>query len=970
MKKRKKLLVFRTLALSLSAALLLSSFPVYATPEESLTSPLSAQDATLPIETPAYSFLFQYDDAANKSILLDKILKIGGEVQYEIDSMNCVAAKLTMEQLPRIKEMECVQMTEKNYEYNLLTLDEDAASSSTHGSICENEPLIPEETTESESPSTDTNMSAAETLSVAAESTEETEVQADSIEELRRLLAGEPPVREESSVSPSYELLLPEESAGDELTAVGAHTAFQAAHELNCKGQNRKIALFDTGVSAHPDLQIAGGVSFAGDPNAYNDTNGHGTQMAGIIAASGAGNPMVKGAAPEAQLYAVKLTDGESFINTAAVLKGIEWAIAEDMDIISMSFGTYFYSKLLERALELAQENGILVVAPAGNDGGFAEEYRLMYPAAYDAVIAVGAGGAYGTESFSNNNEQLDFVAPGRLDTLQADGAYTRVVGTSASAAYVTGILAGLWSHNIALSGDKLLNLTKNTAYVSNNQKSYVGYGEINVAEALQSAEDNAILNSVKSEKLVKNNTAVLEELELKEEVALADVNTEMPAAMAAGNCFANEMANAISISFIYWKSGRINCPGNEVWYKFMANASGVHPDNSPGWYTVHTQGSLDTVGYLYDSSGNQIAYNDDDNGDTNFGFWAQLNKNQTYYIRVKAFGSDTGNYDIRVSYFDDDYGNTLASAYNGSEMWGTYYEDKSISGYLHGQEDIDFFKFVPARDCVMDIYTDGSTNTTGALYDECGNLLIRTIYTGPTPLPSPDAMYLGDDNGNGNGNFRITAHLKAMKFYYIAVSHSSGGYGDYTLKFKFVKDYNTRIINDQYNVVYWHNDNQSPTTGWQTWLGDETRHYYKVFISDNAKGEYRDRCIDDIYNIKSGLSQLMSSPVASEVLSFLISYGIDFIPVYGPAINMAIDVGKMILSGLETISYVEREKYISCMNQIDKNPNQYIIITNWEHSGWLIDNFIHTGNTIEIDSGNYYGSEYERGEFSKVALR
>ena len=238
---------------------------------------------------------------------------------------------------------------------------------------------------------------------------------------------------------------------------------------------------------------------------------------------------------------------------------------------------------------------------------------------------------------------------------------------------------------------------------------------------------------------------------------------------MAAGNCFTNEMANAISISFIYWKSDRINCPGNEVWYKFTANASGVHPDNSPGWYTVHTQGSLDTVGYLYDSSGNQIAYNDDDNGDTNFGFWAQLNKNQTYYIRVKAFGSDTGNYDIRVSYFDDDYGNTLASAYNGSEMWGTYYEDKSISGYLHGQEDIDFFKFVPARDCVMDIYTDGSTNTTGALYDECGNLLIRTIYTGPTPLPSPDAMYLGDDNGNGNGNFRITAHLKAMKFYYIA---------------------------------------------------------------------------------------------------------------------------------------------------------------------------------------------------------
>ena len=63
-----------------------------------------------------------------------------------------------------------------------------------------------------------------------------------------------------------------------------------------------------------------------------------------------------------------------------------------------------------------------------------------------------------------------------------------------------------------------------------------------------------------------------------------------------------------------------------------------------------------------------------------------------------------------------------------------------------------------------------------------------------PLP-PDTDAAYTGDDNGNGNGNFKITAHLKAMQFYYIAVSHSTGGYGDYTLKFKFLKDYCNDLV-------------------------------------------------------------------------------------------------------------------------------------------------------------------------------
>ena len=90
----------------------------------------------------------------------------------------------------------------------------------------------------------------------------------------------------------------------------------------------------------------------------------------------------------------------------------------------------------------------------------------------------------------------------------------------------------------------------------------------------------------------------------------------------------------------------------------------------------------------------------------------------------------------------------------------------------LHSRDDVDYYTFVPARNCVMEIYTEGDTDTYGQLYCASGGLLDS------------------DNNSNGNGNFKITAHLEAMKRYYIAVSHnSSTGYGDYTLRFKFVKD-------------------------------------------------------------------------------------------------------------------------------------------------------------------------------------
>ena len=307
--------------------------------------------------------------------------------------------------------------------------------------------------------------------------------------------------------------------------------------------------------------------------------------------------------------------------------------------------------------------------------------------------------------------------------------------------------------------------------------------------------------------------------------------------------CSSNDMSSAINIPFINWQSGYISCPGNEVWYKFTANASGVHPNGSPGWYTIHTQGNLDTVGYLYDSYGHQIAYNDDGDNGLNFNIWAQLDYYETYYIRVKAYGGNTGSYKIRVSYFSDDHGNTPDTA---TIVTGVYYEDKSVSGCLHSQDDVDYYTFVPARNCVMEIYTEGDTDTYGRLYCASGGLLYS------------------DNNSNGNGNFKITAHLEAMKRYYIAVSHnSSTGYGDYTLRFKFVRDW-MNAVSGQYNIALWKNTDTPNATS------TDYVEISRAFVTADAASEYYAVIVEDLPSHKPSIGAAIESGVHNELWSAL----------------------------------------------------------------------------------------------------
>ncbi|MGE9753548.1 serine protease Isp [Bacillus inaquosorum] len=218
------------------------------------------------------------------------------------------------------------------------------------------------------------------------------------------------------------------------------------------KGKDVKIAVLDTGCDAsHPDLksQIIGGKNFTDDDggkeDSISDYNGHGTHVAGTIAANDSSGG-IAGVAPEASLLIVKVLGGENGSGQYEwIINGINYAVEQKVDIISMSLGGPSDVPELEEAVKNAVKNGVLVVCAAGNEGdGDERTEELSYPAAYNDVIAVGSVSvARESSEFSNTNKEIDLVAPGEniLSTLP-NKKYGKLTGTSMAAPHVSGALA------------------------------------------------------------------------------------------------------------------------------------------------------------------------------------------------------------------------------------------------------------------------------------------------------------------------------------------------------------------------------------------------------------------------------------------------------------------------------------------------------------------------------------------------
>lgn len=630
-----------------------------------------------------------------------------------------------------------------------------------------------------------------------------------------------------------------------------------------------KLAIFDTGVS---NVAVNGSVSFSGD--SVEGDNSHGTQMAGIISSVISDNEN-RIATP--CIYSVGVADHRGFAKTSAIMEALDWAINNEIKIISMSFGDYHESRLLEKMINRAYANGIIMVAAAGNDGDFKDENRIMYPAAFTNVLSVGAKTGEKMATYSNGGNNVDCVACGMQNTVDVNGNPVNVRGTSGAAAFVAGAMLKKWcSAPEKTASDVAIEIKSEMSIPVDDKTNSV----------LTETTTNDIINNEIS---ASNAIAFNDGMEESADNGVTVLNVEDD---SDSDCSLSDRASAIRVSFFSWETGCICCPGEEAWFKFTTKVEEAHPNGSKGWYGIRTQGSLDTIGYLYDSQGNQIDYDDASGINNNFLILKQLEYNKTYYVKVITRGDSVGEFSFKVDYGRDDHANT---ADNATTVAGVYYEDKSVTGYLHSYDDIDYYTFIPARSCVMEIYTEGDTDTSGRLTCESGGFVDS------------------DKDSNGNGNFKITAHLEGMKRYYIAVSHnSSTGYGDYTLRFKFVKDYGKKT-----NVISatWYNDTYDPLP---YNLNTEDNVRCKIWLNHGAAYKWY---YDVVTNAvaQSKLTEFTQDFSESLFIDYLISK-LPFNTNYIVSIGASVLLGMLISTGNPTAS---KEQFLDAYMSINPSNSE-----------------------------------------------
>ena len=252
----------------------------------------------------------------------------------------------------------------------------------------------------------------------------------------------------------------------------------------------RKVCIIDTGYNlGHPDLPgtndgVTGQANNSAVGNWYNDGNGHGTHVAGTIAAYD-NNEGVVGVYPGVNMHIVKIfNDNGQWTYASDLIDAISQCQDAGSNVVNMSLGGGSASTTERNAMQSFTDAGMLLVAAAGNDGNSAKSY----PASYDAVMSVAAVDSNENRaSYSQYNDQVEIAAPGSaVQSTYPTNTYAALSGTSMATPHVAGGAALVWSYFPQCTNNEIRSALNATAEDkgSAGRDNFYGHGLMQLADA------------------------------------------------------------------------------------------------------------------------------------------------------------------------------------------------------------------------------------------------------------------------------------------------------------------------------------------------------------------------------------------------------------------------------------------------------------------------------------------------------
>ncbi|MBI3964253.1 MAG: S8 family serine peptidase [Chloroflexi bacterium] len=284
-----------------------------------------------------------------------------------------------------------------------------------------------------------------------------------------------------------------------------------AAWDITTGRPEIKVAVIDSGFyGPHPDRpkNLTFGPDFSESGGSDKDGSGHGTHVAGTVAASFNNSLGVAGVAPDVSVAIIRTLNDEGRGRVADTARGLRWAADNGFRVVNMSLGGPNRTDVVKEAVDYAYSKGVVLVAAAGNCGNGCPEgppNYVSYPAAFDHVLAVGASTDQDTIArFSTHQPYVGISGPGQdISSLYAPNAagaspdrcepttlqYCFLSGTSMASPHVAGVAALVLSINPQLTPDQVMDMLKQSAVDLRVGADFQGRGRVDALAAVRAAQ-------------------------------------------------------------------------------------------------------------------------------------------------------------------------------------------------------------------------------------------------------------------------------------------------------------------------------------------------------------------------------------------------------------------------------------------------------------------------------------------------